>query len=179
MSMQTYFEMVNNMVLQWRVLVWYISFTVIQNINDTYFVSKIGWNDDNKDTKGLNGACRKDQWLIVRLPGKGDDIMDRVEHSCLTTWHQGQLKTGCYSLGVEIRIYSNARSVTFVNIRGTHAEVESSNWCVSHIYWTPLLFCCCGFFGGVFGFVCFFLLRGVYHASEKLCCICMSRGTIA
>ena len=75
MSMQTYFQMVNNMVLQWRVLVWYISFTVIQNINDTYFVSKIGWNDDNKDTKGLNGACRKDQWLIVRLPGKGDDII--------------------------------------------------------------------------------------------------------
>jgi hypothetical protein len=66
------------MVLQWRVLVSYTSFTVIQNINDTYFVSKIGWNDDNKDTKGLNGACsRKDQWLIVRLPGKGDDIMDK------------------------------------------------------------------------------------------------------
>lgn len=82
-------------------------------------------NDDNKVTKELNGACRKVQWLIVRLPGKGDDIMDGVEHSCLTTWNQGQLKTGCYTLGVDVSLYSNAGKVTFVNIRGTHAEVES------------------------------------------------------
>ena len=40
---------------------------------------------------------------------------------------------------------------------------------------------CCFVVFFLFFFVGFFfgLLRGVYHASEKLCCICMSRGTIA